>query len=413
MVCRKYFYGFLAAFFCLNVVSLHVINPLYPIEEQETQIVFWNVGQGNCTLIKTPEFDRDGDLLRRHITLIDAGTNTLPVNPQTNEKILGRHKEEKFSELIGREIVNYFNDGDTELYFRGIFSHPDEDHINLSKNIIDFVANENSAFLENAGFYFGSREEVWKSHSNTSRKVLECIEKIEEDHLTVSFSGVENNDFALQDEVVDFGNNNCLDFLFGQNLNTPLGESNNQESLVVRYRFGNISALIPGDATAETGEAIFENALSKQKLPEDLKVNILLASHHGARKERCNSRAWARRFQPQHVIFSTSGRAKGDTKHPQARALANYFFDPNQRLVRTDLNHPISFFGEDNKLFTSGFLESLIPQESGSYLADTSYSLYSTAMSGDIVCTWGHTTNPEALNIEPERKPIIFGDEKS
>ncbi len=108
--------------------------------------------------------------------------------------------------------------------------------------------------------------------------------------------------------------------------------SKNDDSLVVKVKFGESSALIMGDANARTMSTIYNRY---RKHPAYLKADILVAAHHGSAHEGCNNAKLIRAVRPRCVLLSC-GLSHG---HPAAVAYEN--FKASRRMDRTAKSHKV------------------------------------------------------------------------
>ena len=182
---RRWLAFVLAALFCLFGCSCRT-EP-----DAEVLFYFFDVGQGDCTLIRT----KDGDVL------IDAGT-------EDAEQLLCLRLEQL---------------GVTELAL-AVFTHPDEDHIGGADGVLSqFPARE--VWLNG-----GSMENV------AGPLLLQAAERINSDVAVVK-AGMLWSLGELQ-----------LTVLYPD---SSLGDGGNEDSIVLRVAFGETVAIFSGDAGAE------------------------------------------------------------------------------------------------------------------------------------------------------------------
>ena len=115
-----------------NVVLSSDAQQIDIVTKKPIEVRFWNVGQGNCTLIKSPEKEQDpnGNVLRRQLLIVDAGTSQYPeelVVKCGNTASANKDLLTSISKWIGN-----FSHYDAHI----ILSHPDNDHINLIAPLI-------------------------------------------------------------------------------------------------------------------------------------------------------------------------------------------------------------------------------------------------------------------------------------
>ncbi len=387
MKVTKVFYFLLNTIFLIDIFAAHPpqffasnFSGALALGQQQTQLISYKVGAGNCTLIRTWN---NGLPV---IIMIDAGSIDADGRaPDIKDKIIGDIDSH----------LNQANQADPNIYV--IASHPANDHIQW---IWDIINPANYTFGIKPAFYMGDRSNEipgsrWKtpqplpaSPSGLSVparlivKIAQAFFKGQQPPIQFSLvgaGGAVHNPLYNHNLMLTNGGN--LHFLFGEYLES---ENDNSESLVVKYEFGGVSALIPGDATSESGEAIFSHALLHAGAP--LEVDILLASHHGATSHGSNSRAWAKAFNPQFVVFSSPGR--GANGHPRCKAINNYQF-PQNRIIGPIIppNHNLTCF--DGQQFGPLALHKAI---------------YSTEDVGDIIFTWP-VVNAGVNSIQVDFRP--------
>ena len=86
-------------------------------------ITFYNVGQGNCTIVRSPT---------RKVLFVDAGSSsTLGIAGIDTDDEGG-----KYEQLSSRVVDFVKDDLDHSQWLYFIISHPDKDHLNLVRSII-------------------------------------------------------------------------------------------------------------------------------------------------------------------------------------------------------------------------------------------------------------------------------------
>jgi len=364
------------------------------LQDDETRVIFYSVGQGNCTLIETTDVKRTSEedkKIIKYITLIDAGSSQSP--PQFKKLDI-----KQFVEKVAHEVGSHFQGAD-EKHIKVILSHPDLDHINLMEKVLVKISAEHDSSIE---FFMGGDENIWEE-TKTARKLKEYIKNHPRSFTFASSSERPTTRLTIGDSKINFLFFRCEEAL-----------DSNSSSLVVMYEFGNIVALIPGDATAKTEEHMRKAGVLKK--PEGKKL-IALASHHGAKID-CNTPGWVEAFQPDYAVISTSGSHAG-FEHPSEIIVSRYSKysedDPS-----TNTNHTLTCYidafnqveasvSEINPHVKKAIEETLRSHESQGALEfstlsplqqfilrvelSTKKAIYSTADSGDISFTWNFTQN--------------------
>jgi len=101
---------------------------------QQMQVAFWNVGQGNATIIRSPSQTNNKD----NIFILDAGSKgNLPKPP------LGFNQPDISTNQVVEDIVNWIQSNVSSITV--IISHPDVDHFNLINFILyNFLAKSSA-----------------------------------------------------------------------------------------------------------------------------------------------------------------------------------------------------------------------------------------------------------------------------
>jgi len=104
--------------------SLIVGSPLEKKREDLVEVAFFNVGQGNCTVVKTPE--------GKDIFIVDAGSRKFPHNIIDNEIDGIKYSDNNIIiNNIVRWILNPISDKEKKKpHIKFILSHTDDDHQN-------------------------------------------------------------------------------------------------------------------------------------------------------------------------------------------------------------------------------------------------------------------------------------------
>ena len=185
----------------------------------EVEYHFIDVGQGDATLIRTPE----GDIL------IDAGENSAE-----------------------EELKNYLDLCGVDVLYYAIFTHPDSDHIGGA----DMVLAEYEVL------------NVIKPELEKDTKVYtRMMEAIAAEGCTVYN--------ALPGETYSLGEFDM--FVFGPDPNNKKLDSNNS-SIVIKATWGNTTAMLTGDAEEPAEESILATFSA-----DELGSMLLKMGHHGSK----------------------------------------------------------------------------------------------------------------------------------
>ena len=121
--------------------------------------------------------------------------------------------------------------------------------------------------------------------------------------------------------------------------------STNNNSLVVKVSFGDISFLFAGDIMAEAEQELLDLAGA------DLACDVLLVPHHGSRTS--SSQSFLASVQPDVAVFSAGW--KNRFRFPHATVLDAYR-KRGCRILRTDHNGAIIFTTDGNRLRAQPFI---------------------------------------------------------
>lgn len=274
------------------------------------EVAFFNVGQGNCTVIKAPD--------QYNLWIIDAGSTQNPQNITNN--IFYNRKD------LATQISTWI--GDFSKYsLHLVLSHPDQDHYNIINNILEttvkfysankikpkvdsnFVFNNVNLYLSQCfddpkKYGFSKKSNIDTLISKKVFCVIRDLDKITQNEMSVLFLNNPKKIMGDEDEEDE-----------DEEVNKKEGQKNkNHNSLVIRVSYGIWSILLTGDATEKTFESIN---------PNDLKnITILQASHHGAVTDGSNSQGFINLTQPSYVILSAPQYSSYD--HPNWNVVYRY-----------------------------------------------------------------------------------------
>lgn len=238
------------------------------------QIYFLDVGQGDCILFRTSEGD----------VLVDAGT-------ENSQELLCLRLEQ----LGVRELALM------------VISHPDEDHIGGADGVIERFATR----------------EIWTSgapmENESARRLVETAEAVgtpirEVRALHTLFVG----DLHLW-VMTPYGNHNVDD--------------GNENSIVLKVSFGEISVLLTGDAGMQQ-----EREMLSFYAAGHFDCDLYKVGHHGSNTSSCEELLTA--MSPQYAVISC-GR-DNSYGHPFGEVLARLEAS-GATVLRTDLRGEIVF----------------------------------------------------------------------
>jgi beta-lactamase superfamily II metal-dependent hydrolase len=249
------------------VLAVSLISCQKTTKASSIKIHYIDVGQGDCELIQIEDKN----------ILIDAGTSD-------------------------KKALDYLKSIEIKKIDYAIATHPHEDHIGSMDDVI-------KAF-DIVNFY--------APKATTNTKTFEnMVKSLKAKDLKMSVPKI--------GEEITVGNA-ILTFL------APNGdryEDLNNNSIVVKLKYGNNSFIFMGDA-----EDISEGEILKKQL--DIKADILKIGHHGSRSS--TTQEFLDKVNPKYAVISCE---KGnDYGHPHKETLTK-LNDKNINVFRTDLNGTI------------------------------------------------------------------------
>lgn len=322
----------------IKIIVLHILfflfvcTPLFSVEN--TKVTFFNVGQGDCTIIESPE---------NGILIIDGGSSN-------TEGIKDLDESNKIESLSHR-VFNYLLPKiklDTKINF--IITHSDKDHLNLIGSII---TNIKRLFpLKVMGILLGGNENEYKKEDGL--KLVQILNTTDDIHYFYSenifseqelyFKVQERNPNWLQtlgcwDDSINYFSIKKEIVSLSQVAKKPKIDNPNDSSIVMKLNINGKSLIITGDK----GETQLLMILARTHIAENsstlspLKTNILLSTHHGSRKECCLD--WLNKTKPEYIIIS-SGRSYG---HPSQKTIEKYANVSSLNSHKDNLLHFIEF----------------------------------------------------------------------
>lgn len=249
---------------------------------------FIDVGQGDATLIRTPE----GDIL------IDTGENS------------AEEDLKNYLDLCGVEVIYY-----------AVFTHPDSDHIGGA----DMVLAEYEVL--------NVIKPDFEKDTNVYKRMMEGIE--------AEGCNVYN---ALPGETYSLGEFDM--FVLGPDPESQekfgIKLDSNNSSIVIRATWGETTALLTGDA-----EEPEESSIMKTYSAEHLGSMLLKVGHHGSRTSSTD--AWLAAVDPQIAVISCG--LNNSYGHPHAEVLEKLKTYVGDKIYRTDELGSIVFI-TDGQTFT-------------------------------------------------------------
>lgn len=254
---------------------------------QAMKVTFYNIGQGNATIITCPN---------QKTMLVDAGSSRAPDDDTKCEKALA---------LMVKNITG--NTPDKELLV--VASHADKDHINklteISKKLLD--KKFKLSFLLG-----GSKDNFEKT--DVGKKLLTVINNNSKKCSLTFASDIKGTGAERSKEFKKIVPTYCtvLSALVDQ-------KDVNDTSIVLRVADENVSAFLPGDATGQATDEIINDIWRKIKM----KSEVFEISHHGAETHNCTSLPLLLVVNPKKIVIS-SGLMYGHPRFEVIKTIATY-----------------------------------------------------------------------------------------
>lgn len=210
-------------------------------ESMGLEVDFFDVGQGDAILIKTPDHQR---------ILIDGGPNNAVVNK------------------LGENLP--FFDKEIDLV---ILTHPHADHL---VGLIEVLKRYEVKKIISTGV------------AHPTPDYLTWLEEIKKQKVPM--------EIAKAGEILDFGRGIKMEILYPvEDLAGKQVENLNNTSIVGKLIFGRTSFLLTGDAEMEVWDELISRGV-------DLKADVLKIAHHGSKN--ATSKNFLEKVQPKFAIIS-------------------------------------------------------------------------------------------------------------
>jgi len=381
------------------------------VKVKSAQLIFFNVGQGNCTIMKVFETHVDPSQ-NPHVWLVDAGSGENPFPVLSFDKKLEKKRDQQ-----ALEIYDYLVDQAPPATLHIVISHFDTDHyvlVNLVykmckerselKNVkVKFYTNlPENVHLKDYSIIVGENDEHVRIEGQAKGTVFDWDGRKLENFNTgpvhfinTSFVGDEEGEKKKRGRKAKSSEEDSKD---GDGGKETQDKKKNDRSLVVKFNHKPFSALIPGDATKDTYERC---------LQDELKATILLLSHHGAETHGSNSvEIIKNRIKPDYIVCSSHIQSHFGHPTPKTVEIVRDYFG-GKTMQPTDEIYHLLYFDTSfdytnignveapgcNKNFFSVFTMTE-KQKSGNTNINfktffaTSYPFFHTGSNGTIVFDW-------------------------
>lgn len=336
----------------------------------ELDLTFFDVGQGNCTVITCPK----GPPL-----LVDAGSSSLRGHGNTFEKDQITSIVSKIEKALPGKQSDDFPD------LNVVVSHGDADHLNWIQKILEELKSSNN---ENILIHYL----LGGSPKDYAREFNAFIDN-ERSENKQKYVFASEYTKASEDIIIKCGPE-VLCKILGSDSQS---KEKNTQSIVLKLTYGLNSVILTGDATRDTTKAIIGKTIIGCDEEKSGDITILQASHHGADTDGSNSKKWFDAIAPSHLVISAG--INFGYLHPKSQTLqfalesssicssACHYF-----LYAGDIvDHKINAFGVDIKTFMSG--------TSGYHACIVSRCIYSTMTQGNMSFAWKKADQGVSLKV--------------
>jgi competence protein ComEC len=342
--------GLVALAFLLISVTLPAADPVM-------QVTFLDVGQGDCTIIRTAE----------KTIMIDAGDD----NQDAAKK--------KIIPYLKREGINHID--------TAIITHPHRDHFG---GFIELLRN-----VTFGQFYYStdsdaSAEDGTKAGAGSIyNTMLDLIKEKEVPYVK-----------AKPGDKLDFGKGIKAEILFcaaGAKKRADVFKTNqNENSIILKVTADKISYLFPGDAEKNAEQAVIDAHSRK------LKSTVLKSGHHGSRTS--STHAFLDLVEPEYAAISVG--EDNSFGHPNQEILDRYEY-LKIKTFRTDLDGTIESFtdGKTIEFVTKHSpLEFAKKPEIISLTSNSATIQWTTNRAGTTAIEYGTSSYTESKNNKHEVK---------
>lgn len=316
------------------------------------EVTFFNVGQGNCTLVTCPG---------QKTMLVDAGSSSAPgddpkcLNAVTN-------------------LVTHIVKKSPNKELMVVASHADMDHINKISEACQQLLKKKFKLY----FLLGGSKKNYKK-TEIGKKLLTFIANNSKNcslKFAADIKGTDSERFNSFKQIVP---SYCtiLSALVDQ-------KDVNDTSLVLKVSDKNQSVFLPGDATENATKEIIRD-LTRKKL---MKSDVLEVSHHGAETHNCTHLSLLNAVNPKTCIIS-SGLKYQHPRFEVIKTLATYC---TRKKLTNAPQHMLTFQKSDHIFPFTGKTDetrlNFIAYSNDEFCtAQTSYPIYNTVDSDTISYT--------------------------
>jgi competence protein ComEC len=229
------------------VLILFGVSFFQSLQDNKLEVNFFDVGQGDAILIKTPDHQK---------ILIDGGPDNTIINK------------------LGENLPFY--DKEIDLM---ILTHPHADHVT---GLVEVLKRYKVKKILATGVLC------------TTSEYIAWLEEIKKQKIPM--------EIAQAGQIISFGENLKLEILYPlEDLSGKQFENLNNSSVVGKLTFGKTSFLFTGDAETEVEEKLLNAGV-------DFKVDVLKVAHHGSKN--ATSQEFLDKVQPKFAVISVGAKNK-------------------------------------------------------------------------------------------------------
>lgn len=322
------------------------------------EVTFYNIGQGNCTLVTCPG---------QKTMLVDAGSSSAPTD------------DPRCTTALNNLVTHIINKSPSKELFV-VATHADKDHINK----ISIVCQKLISKEFKLNFLLGGSTENYEK-TEIGKKLLTFITNNSK-NCTLQFAedikGTDTQRFKKFKKIVPS---------YCTVLSALTNQSDvNDTSLVLKVSDKNASTLLPGDATGNATDEILADTIRKALM----KADSFQVSHHGAETHNCTSIKLLLAVNPKQIIIS-SGLMYEHPRFEVIKTLVTYCTQkkltnaPHHMLTYQHSGQVVPYTGKTDETR----LNPVAINENGFCTAQTTYPIYNTVDSGTI------TYNQQGINV--------------
>lgn len=325
---------------------------LFAVSSWSMEVTFYNIGQGNCTLVTHPG---------KKTMLVDAGSSKSPLDDPHCTKVMA-------------EIINTIKTKTPQKQLFVVASHADKDHINLLTKICSPLLKD--AF--SIEFLLGGTPSFYEKADG--KELISFLEKNKKRCKAIFASDITGDNRAQQFAKLLPSYSKVLSAITtSENKLDP-----NDTSIVIKVRDGAFSALLPGDATGKVTAPLIGTK------PNLLMSTVYELSHHGAETHNSTTLPLLLAINPSTLILS-SGLYEGKFMHPRFETIktAVEFCVKRNRIGAQP--HMLTY--QNSKRIPSyrsktkeARLNVVAVNNDGFCTAQTTFPIYHTADVGTITC---------------------------